>query len=525
MTENLGEFILAPARQFGDRVSLQARRGDSVTRHSYREVVERARRFAGWLEARGVVPGDRLAVWSPNMPEYVALYFGAWLAGAVVVPIDVRTRPEVVQRFVAATMPRIGFRSREVAGELGSPVEATFTLEHLFRLVDQSPPLTSLPRVGPDSPCEIAFTSGTTGEPKGVILTHGNFLAELQGLEVAFPLKPSYRALSVLPLSHALEQVINLLLPYRFGVPITYLPRLSPDEIAMAMRAERITCFVAVPELLRLMLRGIERQVRRQGGWRRWRAAHRIAGRLPFPLRRLLFHQVHQALGGGLLFLGSGGAPLDLKLASAWEHMGIHILEGYGLTETTAAATINNWAAKRLGTVGRPIPGVEVRVAEDGEILIRGKTVSPGYYNNPALTARSIVGGWFHTGDIGVIDASGFLHITGRGAFKIVLPSGQNVYPEDLEQLLNRHPAVRDSCVVGLPHNGGESVHAVLLVSDPDDARRVVRAINRGVAPYQRIRGYTVWPEDDFPLKIDRRQVRSAVRHGTEGEAIRATPA
>jgi long-chain acyl-CoA synthetase len=449
------------------------------------------------------------------MPEYAVLYFGAWLAGLVILPIDVRTKQDVVDRFVRAAAPRVGFKSRYLEGSFGPSVAEQLAIEDLFSLVEQSPPLDPLPQVGPEDLCEIAFTSGTTGVPKGVMLTHGNLLAEVQALQIAFPLKRSYRALSLLPLSHIFEQAIDLLLTFSSGVRMTYLPRVNAATVVRTLREERITCFVLVPELLRLMLAGIERRVRQRGKQGQWETAHRVAARLPLPLRRLLFREAHAALGGRLEFIGCGSAPLDLKVALAWERMGIRVLEGYGLTEVAGAATINNWHAARLGSVGKPLPGVEVRIGADAEIQIRGPTVTSGYLDNPDLTARSFEDGWFRTGDVGHVDEEGFLHVSGREAFRIILPDGRKVYPEDVEHALNSHPLVRESCVVGLPRDGGESVHALLLTDHPDRATVIIRETNRQLSAHQQIMSHTVWSDEDFPrtpvLKIDRKAVRSAV--------------
>ena len=512
---NLGHLALQSADHFGDDLAFQVRRGLRMERLTFREVGLRARKVAGWLAGQGLAPGDRVIVWAPNMPEYAVLYFGAWMAGVVVVPVDVRTKQEVLDRFVATARPVLGFKSRFLTGHFTAPVREVFDLEELFTLVQEAAPLDPLPQLSPDHLCEIAFTSGTTGVPKGVMLTHANLAAEIEAMQVAFPLKRSYRALSLLPLSHAFEQVIDLLLTFRSGVPVTYVPRVNPATIARALREERITCLVLVPELLRLLLNAIERRARQEGRGRQWDFAHRVAERLPFPLRRLLFRQVHRALGGHLQFFGSGGAPLDLKVAKAWERMGIRVLEGYGLTETSAASAINTWSAHRLGSVGKPIPGVEVRIADDGEILIRGRTVTPGYFDNPELTRRAFVDGWFRTGDVGSFDEDGFLHISGREAFKIVLPDGRNVYPEDVEHALNQHPLVRESCVVAIERDGGEAVHAAILTSEPSRADEIIRDVNRQLASHQQIMGFTVWEEEDFPrtpiLKIDRKLVREAV--------------
>jgi long-chain acyl-CoA synthetase len=401
MPRNLGALIPESAPAGGDAVAFQARRGFRRQRVTFREAAERARRVAGWLMASGLAPGDRLAVWSPNLPEYAVLCFGAWLAGVVAVPIDVRTPQDVVHRFVAAAEPRLGFTSRSLDGTFGPPVEATRSLEDLFDLVAGTPPLAPLPRVAADQLAEIAYTSGTTGLPKGVTLTHANLLAEVAALRAAFPLGRDERALSVLPLSHILELTITLLLGFACGVRVSYVPRLSPATLTRALREDRVTCLVVVPELLRLLLAGLERGARQQGHGGRWRLAHRLAGRLPLPLRRPLFWPVHRALGGRLRFFGVGGAPLDVKLAEAWERMGIRVFEGYGLTEAAGAATLNTWTARRLGSAGRPLPGLEIRIGDDDEVLLRGPTVTRGYFGNAELTAASFADGWLRTGDRG----------------------------------------------------------------------------------------------------------------------------
>lgn len=524
---NLGDLLLKAPDTFGDDVAFQVRRGFRLQRVSYRQAGVLARQLAGWLASEKVAPGERIAVWSPNMPEYAILYLGAWLAGVVVIPIDVRTRPEVVNRFVSIARPRLGFKSSALEGTFGPPIEKTLLLEDLFELISGAPATAHLPDVGPDALCEIAFTSGTTGQPKGVMLTHGNCLAEIDGLRQAFPIERGYRAISLLPLSHALEQVIDLLHTFSSGVRVTYLPRVNPLTLARTLREERITCAVVVPQLLRLLLTGIERRVRQEGKERQWELAHRVAPLLPLPLRRLLFWEVHRTLGGSLRFFGCGGAPLDTKLAQAWERMGIPVFEGYGLTETTAASTLNTWTAKRLGTVGKPIPGVEVAIGEGGEVRIRGRTVTPGYFDNPELTGQAFVDGWFRTGDVGSIASEGFVRLSGREAFKIVLAGGENVYPEDLEQTLNEHPLVRDSCVVGVERDGRTEVHVALLTDAPDRASEIVRETNRKLSSHQQIMAYTAWEDPDFPrtpiLKVDRERVRDAVAR-RQGAATATQP-
>ena len=526
---NLGALVLECAEAFGGDVAFQIRRGLRLDRLTFEQAGERARRLAAWLTARGLVPGDRIVVWSLNMPEYAVLYFGAWMAGVVVVPIDLRTRADVLQRFVTAAGPCLGVKSRLLEDTFGPSVPETLTMEELFDLIDDVPPLDALPPISPDSLAEITFTSGTTGTPKGVLLTHGNFLAENAALRAVFPLQHGDRALSVLPLSHTFEQTINLLLAFTCGVRISYLQRTNAVTIARAMREERVTESAIVPELLRRMLVAIERRAQQQGQWDSWQRAQRVADYLPMPLRRLIFRDVHTALGGDLAFFGCGGAPLDLVIAHAWERMGVRIFDGYGLAETASCIVLNTPAARRAGTVGRPLPGVEVTTSAEGEILVRGACVTQGYLDNPELNARAFVDGWFRTGDIGFVDPDGFVHISGRDAFKIVLPNGQKVYPEDLEQVLNRHPLVKDSCVVGIARDGGEAVHAVLLTEAPARASEIIRATNRQLAAHQQIMGYTVWAEDDFPrtaiMKPNRALLRAAVQREQNRAPVPSTEA
>ncbi len=519
MSRNLGDLVTETAGRFDRRVAFQIRRGLRTDRVTYRTAGLSALRLATWFRERGLEPGDRVVAWAPNMPEYAVLFFGSWLAGITIVPIDVRTPQDVLGRLVAAARPRIGFKSRLLEGAFGEPVAETFAMEEMLDLVRNSPAQRPAVEVGPDDTAEIVFTSGTTGFPKGVVITHGNLLSATAAMGQMVSLSSRDRALSVLPLSHVLEQTIGFLLPFSKGVPITYLLRENAATIARTMREERTTCMVLVPEALRMMMARIEQEARAQGQWQRWELAHRLAEHLPVPLRRALFRQVHEQLGGRLRLLGCGGAPLDPRLAEAWERLGIEIIQGYGLTETTGACTCNSHDAKRLDSVGRPLRGVEVRIGDEGEILVRGPIVTPGYFEQPEKTAESFADGWFRTGDAGEIVAEGFLRITGRQSSRIILPDGRNVYPEDVERVLNANPDVRDSCVIPVRSERGETVHAVLLTSAPERSAEIVREANRALASHQQIAGFTIWPEHDVPrtavLKPDRRKIREAVERGT----------
>ena len=524
MPGTLGEALLAAAATHGPAVAFQMRRQLRFERMTYTEAALHARRVAAWCVVHGLHPGDRVGVRAPNMPEYALVYFGAWLAGLVVVPIDVRTRPEVVARTLAASGTRVLFTSRVVPDGGAEDVD-TYALEDLLSFVGASASPVEMPRVDGDALAAIVYTSGTTAEPKGVMLTHANLLAEIAGLRLAYPLRPGLVALSVLPLSHVYELTVTFLHGFTSGIRTTFVPRVNAVTIARAMAEAHVEAMTVVPELLRLMLRGIERRARRDGMWSRWSFAHRVAPYLPFAMRRVLFTSVLRALGGQFDFFGVGGAPLDVGVARAWERMGVHVFEGYGLTESAAGATINSRAHQRLGSAGRAMPNVRVRCGPDGEIEIAGPTVSPGYFGDERRTAATRREGWLRTGDVGRFDENGYLYVTGRVAFRIVLPDGRKVYPEDVERELNADPAVRDSCVIGVrDEHGRERVHALLL-APAERAEEIVRSANARLADHQQIRTWTAWPEPDFPRGPTLKPDRAAIRGAFEGRAERPSPA
>ena len=343
------------------------------------------------------------------------------------------------------------------------------------------------------------FTSGTTGDPKGVMLTHRNLTANIEGISQYITCQPSSRLLSILPLSHMYEQTGGLLTALYFGASVTYPTSRQPTVLARTMRERKVTTMLLVPQALELLMNGIEREVRRQGKEGLWLKLLKIAGNTPFPLRRRLFGRVHRQFGGKLDFVVSGGAALDPELAGKWELLGVKIVQGYGATEASPVISNHTLRERRPDSVGRPLPNVQVRISEEGEILARGDSISPGYWNAPEQTDDAFREGWYYTGDIGYFDEEGFLHIKGRVKDMIVLSSGQNVYPDDIQAVLNRHPSVTDSAVVGLPRGSSVEVHAALILNDEADPGPIVSWANAQLAEHQTVRGHTVWPGEDFP--------------------------
>jgi long-chain acyl-CoA synthetase len=344
------------------------------------------------------------------------------------------------------------------------------------------------------------------------MVTNANLVANVQAMDEVIHLDPTYRLLSLLPLSHLFEQTVGLMDVLISGASTIYLKTLQPSRIFDHMASQRITCMLCVPQVLELFLQGIEREVRRAGKTRQWELLHRVARYLPFRWRRLLFAPLHRRMGGHFEFFVVGGAALDASLGQQWEDMGIKVLQCYGTTEACPAVSVNRLNRRRMDTVGWPVRGMEIRIAPDGEVLIRGPQVSPGYWENEEATRVVFSDGWYATGDLGEVDTTGALRLRGRKKNMIVLANGQNVYPEDVEAALRMHPAVKDAVVVGL-HRGRADVdvHAILAMHDPGQASVAVKAANGRLSAHQQIRGFTLWPEDDFPRTLTMKARRPVI--------------
>jgi len=531
--QNLGEFLKEYSKKHQDRIAYEIKRGFRTERFTFGDVCVLALKTAAFLAQKGLKKGDRIAIWSPNMPEYPILYFGCWTLGLVVVPIDVRTTKDTLKIFLEKANCKLGFKSKFIPDDFPKIVKLKFYLEDLVDLVSRLPGVDSvhLEGVHPNETAEIAFTSGTTGIPKGVILTHGNFLSNIEAITQTFPFKIDYNALSLLPLSHAFEQVVDFLALYKIGIKVTYLRRINRLTILKALRKNKITSIALVPQVLQLLINGIENQVEKEGKKRLWTLSNNLANFLPFFARRLLFKSVLNKIGPKLLFFGCGSAPLNLKLAQKWENLGIEIFEGYGATETTAILTINTPFNKRLGSVGKTLPGITIKINDKTqEILARGPNTSPGYFSakggfaskeeDKEKTKSVFKNGWYHTGDIGKFDKEGFLYITGRESFRIVLADGRKVYPEDIENKLNSHPLVYDSCIVGVKKEIGERVHAVIITKFAKKLPEIIKDTNQKLASHEQILEYSLWHKEDFPrspiLKIDRKKVASTLANHPE---------
>ncbi len=515
------EFLQRKVATHGPRDALVFKPGFRYQRWSYDRLWRESGQVATLLQRRGLAKGDQVILWGPNSPQWVLIFFGCLRAGVVVVPLDLRSAPDYVERVISRIDPKLAFTSRYTPKEdveMGLPEIAFEELEGAIHRL----PEPSAQEIEPDDLAEIMFTSGTTGDPKGVMLTHRNLTANIEGISQYITCDTSSRLLSILPLSHMYEQMGGLFTVLHFGASVTYPTSRQPTVLARTMRERRITIMLLVPQGLELLMNGIEREVRRQGKGALWAKLLKIAESTPFPLRRRLFRRVHKQFGGKLDFIVSGGAALDPELGKKWELLGVKIVQGYGATEASPVISNHTIRERRPDSVGHPLPNVEVKISEEGEILVRGDSISPGYWNAPEQTAAAFDGDWYKTGDLGYFDDDGYLHIRGRMKDMIVLPSGQNVYPDDIQAVLNRHPDVTDSAVVGLPRDSSIEVHAALILGGGDNAEGVVAWANAQLAEQQRVRGFTVWPDEDFPrthtLKIRKPLLMDVLQGNTDVE-------
>jgi len=524
-TGTLENFLTEVAGRHGRKPALIIKPGvrDRVTTYAALECD--ASRFARLLQDRGVEKGDRVLIWAPNMPEWVVCFFGCLRAGATLVPLDVRSAPDFVASVVRQTEPVLAVLSRtteRLAERIAVPSLLLEELESSLPGPESGPERVV---VAPDDLAEIIFTSGTTGDPKGVMLSHRNILSNVRGADQVLAVSDRFRFLSLLPLSHMFEQNVGLLAPLSGGARIVYPVSRQPSILFRTLAEHRVTTLVVVPQVLQLLLNGIEREAERKDRAQQLARAFAIAPRLPRGMRRLLFRSVHAKMGGALDLVLSGGAALDPALAERWELLGVSVLQGYGATEASPIITGDRPGHRRAHAVGPAYPGVEVRVASDGEVLARGKNIFKGYWRNPEATARALEDGWYHTGDLGELDTEGFLSLKGRKKDMIVLSNGQNVYPEDIETTLGRQPGVAEAVVIGLPRPEAHvEVHAVLLLREAVEsvAAAAVAAANRILAEHQRIQGWTIWPREDFPrthtLKVKKHEVLQLLAELTAGK-------
>ncbi len=469
--------------------------------YSYGDLAQMAAAFAGRLHASGIQHGETVIIWSENRPGWIAALWGCLLAGVVIVPVDQRSSVDLFQRIRKQVRPRaivLGERIPAIADD-STPI---WRLSEMESERAAAPPASA--PVSSQDMAEIVFTSGTTAEPKGVLITHRNLAASLRPVEGQLapylkylrPFAP-LRIMNLLPLSHLFGQTVALFLPPLIPASVVFISSLGAQEIARQIRARRVCALASVPKILEVLRNFVVHRFPE--------AADSSHASDAWPLRWWRFRAVHRMFGLKFCCFIVGGAPLPSDLEQFWANLGFLVVQGYGLTETAPIISFSHPFHVRRGTAGKPLAGVDVKIADDGELLVRGDNVTSGYYQSPEETAAAFRDGWFHTGDVGEFDAEGHLIIRGRKKEMIVTPEGLKVFPEDVESVLNRIAGVSDSAVIGR-----DRVHAVLVLEAGATADEAVRRANERLEPHQRIRSVSVWADGELPRTTTTRKLRRA---------------
>ncbi len=508
---HFGDYLNS-LQQYDNRRALTIRPFLKIQHLSYKEVRERSVQVTHFLVSLGFNKGDRLMVIASNSPQWVELLFGSQLVGITLVPVDSASTPATVDNYIRITKPKVIFKNKYLHQQLEAK-HSTHVLEDLDALCQSFSAKPSQTKLTGSETALIVFTSGTTADPKGVMLTQQNILSNVSGVQAALEIDPEWRVLSVLPLSHMYEVTGGCLSVLSKGASVHYMPRVTPLAIAQALELYQITTILAIPQLLMLFLERIDQAAAREGKATLLKLLKKCAVVLPMSMRHGLFQAVHKPLGGHLRLVVTGGAPIPPVVEIAWERMGVQILQGYGLTETSPILTANRLTKHRLGSAGLALDTVNLRIGDENEIQAKGPNIFSAYWQNAEATKAVFTkDGWFRTGDTGHFD-KGWLFIQGRLKFAIVLNSGLKVFPEDIEQVAARSADLSNLCIVGVKRADGETVQAVLVTSLDDTAiDTAIAKLNSQLEAFQHIDSWRRWPEVDFPrtrlLKIDRRKVQ-----------------
>ncbi len=512
----------------GSEIAYAHRRGYRTVRWSYGEVASTARRFARELETRGVAKGEKVLIWGDNSAEWVVAFLGSLLRGAVVVPMDRIASPDFALRVASQVSPRLCVCAREQEKQFPRGT-AILLLDELRQSLAHLPDSPYPGEARRDDPIEIVFTSGTTADPKGVVLTHRNVLANLEPLELEISKYLKYerlfhplRFLNLLPLSHVFGQFLGIFIPQLLGATVLFHDTLNPSEIVRSIRRERVSVLVAVPRLLETLREKVRRDFE-SAGRLEWFERQLAASQGEHFVRRWWrFRRIHSQFGWKFWAFISGGAALDSATELFWTKLSFVVIQGYGLTETTSLVSVNHPFRLGRGSIGKVLPGHEMKLDASGEILVRGENVAAAYTKGGETIPVLEQEGWFHTGDMGELDEQGNLYFKGRKKSVIVTPEGMNIYPEDLEAALRQQPEVRDCVVIGLGRDQNAEPCAVLIVHG--DAETAVRRANQSLAEFQQIRRWHVWPDEDFPRTSTQKPRLNLIEAFVRSQAGNASP-
>ncbi len=562
MSQSFLRMLIEAFEQRPDKVAMRIVGSDREV-YTFAEMLEKIRSVAYRLGQENVGFGDRVALIGENHPSWAIAYLGTLYSGAVCVPLDPHGEIETITNFLENSEAKVAFlspdqteRFSQIEEKLGRHIPAVvWNLENSsngFKKFEEWSATdfpesfaAEIPKAEGDDTALLIYTSGTTGKPKGVPLTHKNIVGELAGVNDVLKLSDKERILSLLPLFHAYLQIVNLWVATTFGPQVGYLKELTPAELSESMKVFKPTILTTVPRLWYIFHKKIFDAVEAkpkpvQMLFRAMLATNgMLRNTFNVNLGSKMFGQVHESFGGNLRIAISAGSRFDEAVAEDFHRLGFTIIQGYGLTETSGAATATPEDDNRVGSVGKPMKGAEIKIADPdkdgvGEVLIRGTMVFDGYYQNPTATAEAFTeDGWFRSGDLGKLDRDGFLYIVGRAKDVIVLPSGKNVHPEDIEVHYLKSPMVEELAVIGIAdaseaRAGAEKLAAVVvpdfaylkangIANSKEAVRHNLDTVGRELPEYQRVRDYIIRVE---PLprtatnKIKRFQLKKEVESG-----------
>ncbi len=513
---------------------------------TFRGVNVLSKRLANYLIKNKIDKGDKVAILSESMPEWGAALFASVLSGAITIPLDVKLTIFELTAILNDCKPKVLIVSNSFL-EIGLKLKETIISIEQIVILDDSGSNTTYPSLYniPDETDRkwrhramsktafIIYTSGTTGTPKGVEITFKNAMAQVKAVGQCFDLGIKDKFLSILPMNHLFELTVGFLSFLSKGTSIYYSQSLKPKDVFNIMQEKQITFMIVVPAFLKLLKTGIEAEINQLNPIKKFifNLNYNIAKFIPFyPIRKLLFLPIHKKFGGKFKGYISGGAPMDITVGKFFERLGLRVFEGYGLSEASPVVTVNRGKKCKLGSIGTPIPDVQVKIDENtGELMVKGDNVMKGYYNRPDLTAEVIDSdGWLHTGDIARIDKDGFVYITGRIKSMIVLSGGKKVFPEDLESVFEKSPKFAEVCVFGAKRSGGqkdgtEDIFVAVVPSQraleeyPDknileeELKKEIKILSNKLSSYKRPKNIII-TETPFPRTSTRKVKRNDVR-------------
>ena len=476
--------------EYGQTKAVSLKTKDGYEEISYLDLKIKAKTLGNYvMENADVQRGDRIAILCESRPEFAIGMFGSIQTGAITVPLDVKLTVPEHTHILSDCNPKILLTSShylEHAIELKNNVPS---IQNIFVLDDEErehPEIMSVSKMtadltysfnrarSMDETALIVYTSGTTGNPKGVMISFGNIYSQMKDFEKILRLTKDNTLLSILPLNHLLELNVGFFGMLFMGAKIVYIKSLNPKELTGAMKEKQVTHMIVVPLVAKMLKNSIDKQINKLKPIQKriFDFMYMSAKYMPLSIRRKMFKSIIDGFGGKFECFVSGGAPLEADVAEFFERIGIPVFEGYGLTETSPVISTNHYGASKIGTVGKPLPSVTVKLSEQGELMVKGPNVMQGYYGKPDMTAEVIdEDGWFHTGDIGEIDEKGFIKITGRIKNMIVLGGGKKIFPEEVEAVLEQSALIKELCVLSLKIKSGnkagtEEVGVIIVPSD-----------------------------------------------------------